>query len=50
MATTVPNKIEKQIELKAPLDRVWKAVTDAQEFGAWFGVKLEGRFQPGEWR
>ena len=48
MTTTIPNKIEKQIELKAPLDRVWKAVTDAQEFGAWFGVKLEGQFRAGE--
>ncbi|MGH7280185.1 MAG: SRPBCC family protein [Polyangiaceae bacterium] len=48
MSTTVPNKIEKQIELKAPLGRVWKAVTDAQEFGAWFGVKLEGQFQAGK--
>ncbi len=48
MSATIPNKIEKQIELKAPLERVWKAVTDAREFGAWFGVKLEGQFQPGK--
>ncbi len=44
--TTVPDKIEKQIQLKAARSRVWKAITDAQEFGAWFGVKLEGQFAP----
>src|SRR5215472_16548985 len=48
MTTSVPDKIEKQIELKAPVDRVWKAVTDAREFGAWFGVKLEGQFEAGQ--
>jgi uncharacterized protein YndB with AHSA1/START domain len=44
--TTVPNQIEKQIQLKAPRSRVWKAITDAKEFGSWFGVKLEGQFAP----
>lgn len=44
--TMVPNKIEKQIHIKAPRSRVWKAITDAKEFGTWFGVRLEGQFAP----
>ncbi len=42
------NVIEKQIELKAPVSRVWRALTDYQEFGEWFRVKLEGPFVPGQ--
>ena len=41
------NRIEKRIELNAPVDRVWRALTDHREFGAWFRVKLEGPFEPG---
>ena len=40
--------IEKRIELKAPVARVWKALTNHEEFGAWFRVKLEGPFVPGK--
>lgn len=42
------NQIEKQIELKAPVSRVWRALTDHAEFGQWFGVKLEGPFVAGQ--
>jgi uncharacterized protein YndB with AHSA1/START domain len=42
------NTIEKRIELKAPVSRVWRALTDHNEFGEWFRVKLEGPFVPGE--
>ncbi len=42
------NRIEKRIELKAPLSRVWRALTDYREFGEWFRVKLEGPFVPGQ--
>jgi uncharacterized protein YndB with AHSA1/START domain len=42
------DRIEKTIELKAPLDRVWRALTDAEQFGEWFRVKLDGPFVPGE--
>ena len=42
------DKIEKQIELKAPLARVWRALTDFREFGSWFGVKLESPFEVGK--
>src|ERR1700738_1461915 len=40
--------IEKQIELKAPVSRVWRALTDYREFGEWFQVKLEGPFVEGQ--
>ena len=42
------NRIEKRIELKAPVSRVWKALTDYEEFGKWFGCKLEGPFVVGK--
>ena len=42
------DRIEKQIELKAPLSRVWRALTDYREFGKWFRVKLDGPFVPGK--
>ena len=42
------NRIEKRIELKAPIERVWRALTDHREFGEWFKVKLEGPFVPGQ--
>ncbi len=42
------NRIEKRIELNAPVSRVWRALTDYREFGAWFRVKLEGPFVPGQ--
>jgi uncharacterized protein YndB with AHSA1/START domain len=40
--------IEKRIELKAPVSRVWRALTDYREFGEWFRVKLDGPFVPGQ--
>jgi uncharacterized protein YndB with AHSA1/START domain len=42
------DRLEKRIELKAPLSRVWRALTDYREFGEWFRVKLEGPFVPGQ--
>jgi uncharacterized protein YndB with AHSA1/START domain len=42
------DRIEKTIELNAPVERVWRALTDHHEFGAWFRVKLEGPFVLGE--
>lgn len=42
------DRIEKQIELKAPVSRVWRALTDHREFGEWFRVKLDGPFEPGK--
>jgi uncharacterized protein YndB with AHSA1/START domain len=42
------NMIRKQIELKAPVARVWRALTDYREFSEWFHVKLEGPFVEGQ--
>ncbi|HXW84587.1 MAG TPA: SRPBCC family protein [Candidatus Binataceae bacterium] len=41
------DRIEKRVVLKAPLARVWRAISDAREFGAWFGVEFDGQFAPG---
>ena len=41
------DRIEKQVLLRAPLKRVWRAVSDSTEFGTWFGVKFDGPFAPG---
>jgi uncharacterized protein YndB with AHSA1/START domain len=41
------DRIEKSITLRAPRSRVWKALTNAQEFGAWFRVNLDGDFAVG---
>jgi uncharacterized protein YndB with AHSA1/START domain len=42
------DRIEKRIELKAPVSRVWRALPDYREFGEWFRVKLDGPFAPGQ--
>ena len=42
------DRIEKEIELKAPISRVWRALTDYREFGEWFLVKLDGPFVVGQ--
>jgi uncharacterized protein YndB with AHSA1/START domain len=41
------DRIEKEIVLRAPRSRVWRALADADQFGAWFGMKLDGAFAPG---
>jgi uncharacterized protein YndB with AHSA1/START domain len=42
------NRIEKRVELNAPISRVWRALTDFREFGEWFQVRLESPFVPGK--
>lgn len=41
------DRIEKKIVLRAPRSRVWHAIADAEQFGAWFGARLDGEFAPG---
>jgi uncharacterized protein YndB with AHSA1/START domain len=41
------DRIEKTVVLQAPRSRVWRAITDAKEFGSWFGMVLESGFAPG---
>jgi len=45
---TSSDRIEKKILLRAPRKRVWRALTDATEFGTWFRVKLDGPFEAGK--
>ena len=45
--TTSTDRIEKQITLDAPRSRVWRALTEVEQFNAWFGVSLMSPFSPG---
>jgi uncharacterized protein YndB with AHSA1/START domain len=42
------DRIEKTIDLAAPVERVWRAVSDHKEFGTWFKVDLEAPFAVGQ--
>ena len=46
MATNT-DRIEKKILLHAPLDRVWRAISDSKQFGSWHGVEFDGPFIAG---
>jgi hypothetical protein len=41
------DRIEKKVILRAPLDRVWRAISSAREFGHWFGVTFDSDFSAG---
>jgi uncharacterized protein YndB with AHSA1/START domain len=41
------DRIEKEILLHATRDRVWRAISDSDRFGAWFGVAFDGPFVEG---
>jgi len=41
------DRIEKQILLRAPLQKLWRALSDSTEFGSWFGLKFDSSFAPG---
>ena len=47
MSMVVTDRIEKRVVLRAPRSRVWRALTDAGEFGTWFGVTLQVPFTEG---
>ena len=42
------DRIEKRITLRAPVARVWRAISDAEQFGRWFGFQLDGAFAEGQ--
>jgi len=42
------DRIMKTVTLNAPVSRVWRALTDARQFGQWFQVELEGQFVQGK--
>jgi uncharacterized protein YndB with AHSA1/START domain len=41
------DRIEKRIVLRAARERVWSAISEAKQFGTWFGVEFEGDFVVG---
>ena len=41
------DRIEKTILLRAPIKRVWRALSDSTEFGNWFGMRFNAPFAPG---
>lgn len=45
--STSTDQIERQILIAAPRERVWRALSSPEEFGAWFGFQLDGAFIPG---
>ncbi len=44
---TSGDSIRKNVLLRAPQERVWRAISDAKQFGGWFGVDFEGDFVAG---
>ena len=48
-SATDTDRIERSIYIKAPRARVWRALSDAQEYGKWFGANLAGQtIAPGQ--
>lgn len=47
MPAVSTDRIEKQIEIRAPRSKVWRALTDLEQFQQWFGAKLDTPFAPG---
>jgi uncharacterized protein YndB with AHSA1/START domain len=47
MTASSTDRIEKEIVLRAPRAKVWRALTDAREFSRWFGVEMTDPFVPG---
>ena len=47
--TATTDTIERSVLIQASRERVWRALSDAQEFGTWFGASLKGQtFSPGK--
>jgi uncharacterized protein YndB with AHSA1/START domain len=47
MSGAATDRVERSVVIQAPRTRVWRALTNAEEFGAWFGANLKGqRFEP----
>jgi len=47
MGAPETDRIQRQITLKAPRSRVWRAISDSKEFGDWFLSDFDGAFTPG---
>jgi uncharacterized protein YndB with AHSA1/START domain len=46
--TKMQDRIEQSVELRAPIGRVWEALTDHRQFGEWFRVAIDGPFEVGK--
>lgn len=46
-ASSSTDRLERQVVLDAPASRVWRAITDVEQFNRWFGVELTTPFTPG---
>lgn len=44
---TSTDQIVREVTFDAPQSRVWRALTDVEQFNTWFGVNLESPFTPG---
>jgi uncharacterized protein YndB with AHSA1/START domain len=42
------SRIDRTIEVQAPPERVWRALTNAKELSTWFQVGIEGDIAPGQ--
>jgi len=48
-ASSDTDRIERSILINAPRSKVWRAISDAEAFGEWFGANLKGQtFAPGQ--
>lgn len=47
MTTETERTIEKTIEFSAPIERIWRAITDPDEVSQWFGQRAEIELSPG---
>jgi uncharacterized protein YndB with AHSA1/START domain len=47
MKLTDLTRIDRAIDIQAPPERVWRALTSAEELAAWFQVRIEGQIAPG---
>lgn len=46
--STMSDRIEREIVVRAPRAKVWRALSNADEFGKWFGVAFKNvTFAPG---
>ncbi len=41
-------KIERRVEINAPIAKVWEVIIDHKKFGEWFRCKLDQPFKEGE--
>jgi uncharacterized protein YndB with AHSA1/START domain len=47
-SASVTDRIEKKVVLRVPRARVWRAISDVEQFGKWFRAKLDAPFVAGQ--